>query len=134
MTDDTISSKATSIYDTCDDRFFHKGLETLTKVELNIVAVGSFIGQMRSGGIRSFIESPWGILRTHVTSALREVGLISYASIAAELLANADHVDLDDRDSTDEIEAKFWKEFWKSPEGGTEMIDKAMVDYWTAHH
>jgi len=124
---------ADTIYDRYDDIFFDKGPSELTPIGLDIVAAGSFFGQMRCGGLPAYLDSPWSCLIDQVVPALTRMGMDQYARIASEMLKNWKTAGSSERAETDAIEEAFWKHYWRNPDGDGDTLDEAIVRHGGQH-
>jgi hypothetical protein len=131
MNKEQLNAEANRIYDKYDDIFFSTGVSGLTSKGVDIIAAGSFLGQIRCGGLISYFDSSWGCLAPHVVPALRKMGLDEYAEITAEMFQRWATLDSTSNreEASDEIEEPFWLRYFQNPEGDSTVLDKPIVDY-----
>lgn len=118
-------------YDSFDSLFFERGKAALSRPQTVIVAVGSFVGQMRDGGILAYMGSPWAEFANDVPSAFQETDLASYSAIADGLIKEFSSVEDSSEANWEEVEEPFWRHFYRSGDGDLPTIERQLGLYLT---
>jgi hypothetical protein len=70
--------------DELEDLLFND-MAKMNKQQRIVLGVASFIGQVRDGGFKAFINSPWAVFLDDLEEAFVRIGLPEYASVASRL-------------------------------------------------